>query len=346
MNGLYLKKSNITCTFSTTEFPRNRSSFFKPVDSVSKSSDAPEDIEHENEEICDNNIEAVHLSERNKKFKEVDTIHKKYSERPSALHDICLAQFGSSFQSINSVPEDIEWNENASSKEGIMTKFSKPDLMPKFIKLSSGGYMVQRIRPVILRIHSSTKKEPHEGIYSELLLFYPWKNEKELYENDPKLCEKLFNENEETISLNKRTIYPNSTRVDTIKELLECNDIVKPTHLSEALNLSESNIDPNAQQENMEDQETLDSVNPLDTSKLPIEGSINNSGEKPDGCPYKSIKISSRDEMYQSARKLSFSQRILFDKVVTYCKSIVMAKRGGNPSSMEDPPLLIFHGKM
>ena len=90
----------------------------------------------------------------------------------------------------------------------------------------------------------------------------------------------------------------------------------------------------------------MDSVNPLDTSELPIEGSINNSGEKPDGCPYKPIKTSCRDEMYQSARKLSFSQRIVFDKVVTYCKSIVMAERSGNPSSMEDPPLLIVHGKM
>ena len=59
--------------------------------------------------------------------------------------------------------------------------------------------------------------------------------------------------------------------VDTITELLECNDSVKPKHLSEVLNLSESNIDPNAQQENMEDQETLDSVNSLDTSDLPIK---------------------------------------------------------------------------
>ena len=66
LNGLYLKKSNITCTFITTGFPRNRSSFFKPVDSVSKSSDAPEDNEYENEEICESTNEAVHLSGRKK----------------------------------------------------------------------------------------------------------------------------------------------------------------------------------------------------------------------------------------------------------------------------------------
>ena len=54
----------------------------------------------------------------------------------------------------------------------------------------------------------------------------------------------------------------------------------------------------------------------------------------------------SRDEMYQRARSLSFAQRVVFDKVVNYCKSIIMAERSGDPSTMEDPPHLIVHGKL
>ena len=44
--------------------------------------------------------------------------------------------------------------------------------------------------------------------------------------------------------------------IETVKELLETNDTSKPTHLSDTVNLKE--IDSNAQQENIEDQNELD----------------------------------------------------------------------------------------
>ena len=85
------------------------------------------------------------------------------------------------------------------------------------------------------------KKEIHEGVYSELLLFFPWRNENQLHEDNYEACEKLFNDNEDIIRQNKKAIYPNSPMIDTIMELLETNETTKPTHLSE-------NIDPGAQQ--------------------------------------------------------------------------------------------------
>ena len=346
LNGLCLKKSNITCTYIGTGFPKNRSSFFTPVNPVAKKSDEdPDDADFQEEEIAttdENNNETVGLPGRNKKYKEIDTIHKRYSERPSSLSDVCLAQFGTSYRSIKSVPKDIEWNENASSQEGAIRKFGKPDLLPKFIRLTSGGFMVLRIRPIILRIHSSKKKEVHEGIYSELLLFYPWRNEKtELHADDPIQCETLFNANSKTIERNKKIIYPNSPMIDSVKELLETNDTARPSHLSDSVSL----IDSTAQQNNIEDQVELNEISPLDTSDLPIEAGDDKRGETPDGSPYKPIVIPPRDQMFQSARQLSFSQRIVFDKVVTYCKSVIMAERSGNLSSMEDPPHLIVHGR-
>ena len=220
-----------------------------------------------------------------------------------------------------------------------MLEFGTNKPLPKFIKLSSGGYMVLRIRPIVLRIHSSKKKEAHEGIYSELLLFLPWKEESELHEDNFLDCENHFKNHEEIIKRNKKAIFPNSPMIDTMMELLETNDALKPTHLSE-------NIDSKAQQDNDEDQEELDELNPLDTSDLPVESEDNQNKEKdkPDGCPYKPIPIPTRDIMFQHARNLSFSQRIVFDKVITYCKSIITAERNGNASSIMDPPLLIVHG--
>ena len=147
-----------------------------------------------------------------------------------------------------------------------MKKFGKSELLPKFIRLSSGQFMVLRLRPIILRIHSSKKKEVHEGIYSELLLYYPWRSESDLHEKDEKACEALYKSNEKTIKINKDEIQPNAPMIDTMMELLESNDCTKPTHLSE--NVA---IDANAQQRNIDDKEEMDELNPLDTSDLPKE---------------------------------------------------------------------------
>ena len=66
--------------------------------------------------------------------------------------------------------ERVDMSEESLEK---MLEFGTKKPLPKFIKLASGEYMVLRIRPIVLRIHSSKKKEAHEGIYSELLLYLP-----------------------------------------------------------------------------------------------------------------------------------------------------------------------------
>ena len=63
-------------------------------------------------------------------------------------------------------------------------------------------------KPFILRIHSSKKKEYMEGIYSELLLYFPWNSEKELNGNKVEECLELFNQNNEIIKKNKNAIFP------------------------------------------------------------------------------------------------------------------------------------------
>ena len=76
------------------------------------------------------------------------------------------------------------------------------------IRLESGTYMALRSKPFILRIHSSKKKEYMEGIYSELLLYFPWNSEKELNGNKVEECLELFNQNNEIIKKNKNAIFP------------------------------------------------------------------------------------------------------------------------------------------
>ena len=210
--------------------------------------------------------------------------------------------------------------------------------MPKYIKLEeSGTYMALKTRPVVLRIHSSKKKEYLEGIYSELLLYLPWRKESELKEGKGQECVDLFNANAETIEHNKTSIFPNSKMIDSMIELLDSNEDTRPIHLAD--------IDPNNQQINEDDEEELERINPLDTSDLPPEGMDKKEKQKtPDGCPYKPIPVSTHDEMLNGARSLSYNQRIVFDKLVSFSKSVIRGEKANDPSSVLQPPLLIVHG--
>ena len=237
-------------------------------------------------------------------------------------------QFGS--KEIKRVKEFLEL--------GDLKVFMTKEPMPKYIKLEeSGTHMALKTRPVILRIHASKKKEYLEGIYSELLLYLPWRNESELEEGNGQECVNLFNTNATIIEKNKTSIFPNAKMIDAMMELLDSPEGTWPIHLGD-------NIDPNAQQENEDDEVELQQTNPLDTSELPPEADSKRDKKKPDGSPYKPIPMCTQDEMMQKARSLSYNQRIVFDKIVTFSKSVIRAEKGNDPMSILPPPLLMVHG--
>ena len=191
--------------------------------------------------------------------------------------------------------------------------------------------MKLRSFPLILRIHSSKKKkEEFEGIYSELLLFSTWRNENEL--RHPSIQEK-FNTEFEKIKLNKSQIYPGSSMIDEMRELLESSDDTRPMHMLE-------NIDATGQQENMDDEEVME---PLDTTKLPEEES-QPKNVRSDGI-FRPIVVEEDDVMLEMARNLSFEQRIVFDHMIQFCKSILRLINGAT-NIIQLPPQLIVTGKV
>ena len=246
LNGLHLKKSDVSCLFVATGFPENRSKFYAPTKAVEKSSEPEYNDEDGEIEVEENEKDQTFtIPGRQGYYKATKSIHQKYSERPDSdsLKNVCLAQFASSYHSAKIVPKNTEWkNDNTSLAVGQLKQFGTEKYLPKYIKLTSGGFMALKTRPVILRIHASKKKQRHEGIYSELLLFLPWKNETDLSPGDEENCIDLFNQNKEIIENNKRAIYPNSEMIDCMKELLESSEDNRPIHLSD-------DIDGTGQQE-------------------------------------------------------------------------------------------------
>ena len=70
-----------------------------------------------------------------------------------------------------------------------------------------------------------------EGVYSELLLYFPWSSENELKGNNVEECLELFNQNNEIIKKNKIAIFPNSAMINAMIEMLDSNESTKPHHI-------------------------------------------------------------------------------------------------------------------
>jgi len=67
-----------------------------------------------------------------------------------------------------------------------------------------------------------------------------------------------------------------------------------------------------------------------------------NKNNLPEKTKYKRIDISNIDAMLESARKLCYEQRLVFDSVLQYCKSII--KNEQHPKKIITPPLIMIHG--
>ena len=280
IRGLDLKKSNIACIYVATGYPRNRSTFFRPATTAEKSTDVENIVGEEQPMVNENdNIAPVTIEGKQGQFKEVESIHQKYSQRPESLNDVCLAQFSTSYTytRADKIPKKTEWVKNASAEKGDLNVFgSKTEFLPKYIELDSGTFMALRTKPFVLRIHSSKKKEYLEGVYSELLLYLPWRDESELMEGKEKQCIDLFTTKEKIINENRMCILPNAPMIDAMMELLDAPDGTNPLHVADG-------ITTDADQANLDDQVELEETNPLDTSDLPVEAGDKTNTRMPDG---------------------------------------------------------------
>ena len=336
-SGMNLKKSNVKSKFVATGFQENRFNFYNKIkeeedsnsdynsDTETETEDEDEDIEEKRETPC----KGISLPGRQGKFRKAETIHKKYANRPDELENVCLAQFSTSFESCKKPQKAIFNDDGVSIEKGDIKMYGFDDPLPKAIQLKSGGYMSLRKFPSIMRIHSSKKKKnENEGIYSEILLFLPWRSEVRLRKN----CIQTYNDNYDLVQENRKRIYPFSKMIDVAREILENpDDDGKATHFLE-------NIDTNGQQENLDNESIIE---PMDTSPLPEE-EPNPRNRGSDGCLFKPIIVDEDDYMLERVRSLSFEQRIVFDKFVQFTKSVLRNLNGASIAPI--PPNIIVTG--
>ena len=188
VSGMNLKASNVKTLFLATDYPQKRSSYWTPANEKKNSNvdQLDEDLSDEEEPSGSNESEAITIPGREGKFKQVTSIHKKYSMRPKPLEKMCLAQFASSYQMSQSKKNSQDFIDNVSEKLSSFKLFHDDTPLPRWILLENSMCMVSRKDfPAVLKVHTS-KKDSLEEVYALLLMFLPWRNEmKDLRPNNP-----------------------------------------------------------------------------------------------------------------------------------------------------------------
>ena len=190
---LNLKYSNLQTKFVTSGFPENRSTMYRKCDDIEdQNEEEDEDSEDDEAEFLDEATDTFAIEGRKGKFQKVKTIHERYSNRPQndALDDMCLAEFATIYQ-IAKKPQGVVFIDQVTEANIEAYNISTP----KWIYLKDGSYMQARGTPAVLRMHNSKKKRGHEEQYSELLLFFPWKNESELHASEPETVVAMYQNN-------------------------------------------------------------------------------------------------------------------------------------------------------
>ena len=80
---------------------------------------------------------------------------------------------------------------------------------------------LRRFDAVIRRHKFDFEKDPHQYYYSELLLFYPWRDESELFPDDFQKCQDLFKRQEQNIATVKTKLLPHLHQVEATRAMVE-----------------------------------------------------------------------------------------------------------------------------
>ena len=352
-----LTDSSITTIFVQSSTPEQRQHFFRKI--VDKNTEDFTDDLKVTEENDDNDDNENHQDSQNKhsskgvkiegkegSFQQTLSISDKYAGRPEFLEQITLAQFATSYEPCSKVRKNVRWNSelNISDEFSVDMKIigleDEEDIyLPKYINLKdSMGYMRLRGKRIVLRFHSSKKKETHEGFYSEMFLFSHWRMEvTELHPDDPEECQKAYEVRFEEIKRVREDFFHG----EEVLNLLEFGDISDkvPQHIIDELDNQGAQDQADAEEEGLVDDPDFvtfqwqgdDDEQPKSKRK-----------ENLDCAKFKRITLPSNEHLIAMTRQLVTEQKIILRDVIKYCKSV---RRARDSQHVKISPIrMIIHG--
>ena len=195
-----------------------------------------------------------------------------------------------------------------------------------------------RTKAIVMRYHLSKNKEGHEEYYSEMQLFYPWRDEVEdLQRYDDEECLKKYDSVKEEITLVKSQIFPGEKALEIydFDRIEQC----RPQHVYDTLNCQ-------GEQAN-EDDLDLEVEEDLQIAPLPWNGPDEEHvclGESSRSkAKYRQIENMSRHDLMQLTLKLVPEQKEVLTEMINFCKSVVKGRTKFDQPVQQ--PLKLVHGR-
>ena len=319
--SLHLRQSDVTTVWVPSGFPENQSQFMSKV---------PDHLAGGGRE------DMVKVEGRSGFFQKGLSVQDKYKDRPKDVENLSLAQFATCYKQLQNKPKKVTWKGNISVETGIITNYANGEKLPKYLKLSDGKIQVLRTFPAVMRYHASKKKEGYEEQFSEMQLFYPWRDEKkDLHYGEEIACQCKYIEAEvqDYIRNVKGKVLPFVHVSEEVSDIwAENGNEGRPSHIFDTL-------DAAAEQDNLDAQQEGEEIIPM--PETDFDNCNEGENAKQEGN-YNPLTLKDDDTLLTLARSLVPEQLQILLKVLKFCKMMVLAQKFGSTHPL--PLRLIVHG--
>ena len=193
--------------------------------------------------------------------------------------------------------------------------------------------------PKAVRFFKQKKEvDEHKFFLQELIMYHPFRDEKDLFPQNKNECEKLYRENVQKIDMVKAKVMPFLTSVEVARkthEELKENEELDTEEIAAML-------DPEKEQENQDADEEEEEEHPEYLHIDPNQVEEESKEEPKKKRVFKSIEIPSNQERLKEARKLDKMQRYVLSMGIQYAKRVVRARMGKSHPPIS--PLMMVHG--
>ncbi len=180
---------------------------------------------------------------------------------------------------------------------------------------------------------------PHKFYLAELILYYPFRCEKELFPYDEEKCKELYMKNIEKIGQVKAQVMPYLQSVEEAQFYYEEGKKHEDTNIEEQVG---AELDPAKEQEILDIEEEDEEEHPEYLHIDPEQIEEQPEGEVPMKKVFRAIEIPIRQVQLEEARKLDRMQSHVLSLGLRYARGLVKARKAKN--KLPKAPLVMVHG--
>jgi hypothetical protein len=200
-------------------------------------------------------------------------------------------------------------------------------------------YLRRRSFPKAIRFYKQNiERDQHKFYLQQLIMYRPFRDEKELFPENRDDCEKLYMDNISKIETVRAKVMPYLESVQRARTEFEESKENEEPDLEEVAAM----LDPEKEQEIMEDDEEEEEDHPDYLHINPDQVEYESKEDSKRKRVFRAIEIPSNQTRLEEARKLDKMQRYVLSEGIKYAKGIVKAKKGKNKKP--NPPHMMVHG--